>query len=95
MGDRELKTAVKTPLVVSVPEIRYVHLSTAEDKVVVLACDGIWDVLSDQVRLHFFATICYYFNAYVLRMLFPYCNSPLVTKTLTTLQPILRRVPVR
>lgn len=48
MGDRELKVDVKVPLVISMPEMRYLQLSPEDDKVVILGCDGIWDVLTDQ-----------------------------------------------
>lgn len=34
-------------LITAVPEIRVVDLNPAEDRFLVLACDGIWDVLSD------------------------------------------------
>ncbi|RLN88456.1 hypothetical protein BBJ28_00008987 [Nothophytophthora sp. Chile5] len=44
-GDRTLK--VPTPLVSCEPEIRRCQMES-EDLFLVLACDGIWDVLSDQ-----------------------------------------------
>lgn len=48
-GDSDMKTAGEKgqPLVVSTPDITGTNV-TAEDAFVVIACDGVWDVLSDQ-----------------------------------------------
>eukprot|EP00299_Pterocystis_sp_00344_P000089 c10026_g1_i3.p1 GENE.c10026_g1_i3~~c10026_g1_i3.p1 ORF type:complete len:230 (-),score=63.85 c10026_g1_i3:47-736(-) len=43
-GDRDLK---EPPILISDPEIRIIDI-TDKDLYVVIACDGIWDVLSDQ-----------------------------------------------
>ncbi|KAF8822111.1 protein phosphatase 2C domain-containing protein [Cardiosporidium cionae] len=43
-GDRELKLA---RILSNIPEITVIHLTEA-DRFIVMACDGVWDVLSDQ-----------------------------------------------
>jgi len=45
LGDIDLKEPA--PLVISTPEVRIVQL-LPEDSMIVLACDGIWDVMDEQ-----------------------------------------------
>jgi serine/threonine protein phosphatase PrpC len=49
MGDRDFKINLKEFLIISDPEIRYFQFKKNIDIAVLIACDGIWDVLTNQV----------------------------------------------
>lgn len=47
MGDREFKEM--SPIISCEPEIRHLDLTPATDRVLILACDGVFDVMTSQV----------------------------------------------
>jgi len=47
LGDPELKLNVDRPILSNIPEVS-AHKLLADDMFIVLACDGVWDVLEDQ-----------------------------------------------
>ena len=47
LGDPELKINAGKPILSSLPEVSQ-HLLQPDDLFVVVACDGVWDVLTDQ-----------------------------------------------
>ena len=51
LGDRDLKDAAAEPLVSCVPEMATRELVPERDRLLVLASDGLWDVVSDAAAL--------------------------------------------
>jgi protein phosphatase 2C len=50
LGDRDLKDCTTQPLVISTPYVASVEL-TPRDQFVILATDGLWDVVDDQAAV--------------------------------------------
>lgn len=61
LGDRDLKVncGTKAPLVCASPELRHLALDTRKDKIMILACDGVWDVITEQVTGHLWSIHIY------------------------------------
>lgn len=61
VGDLSLSRAIgdhDTPLVISRPEV-YLHRVTKNDSFFILACDGLWDVMSNQDAVDYVISNCY------------------------------------
>jgi serine/threonine protein phosphatase PrpC len=53
LGDAAFKLGPRGPLVSACPEVTSAQLDVSRDEFVVLACDGLWDVMSSEETVAF------------------------------------------